>query len=96
VAASRVQHFPINAPLLYVEENEIPELTRVELLRVAPEGAFVDGNTQVYLVGTIGDEVRREVEAMGYRTRVLTAPDPIPLSVIALLPSAPPDRHPAA
>jgi len=82
VAASRVQHFPINAPLLYVEENSIPELTRAELLRLAPEGAFVDGNTQVYQVGTIGERVRRDVEAMGYRTRVLTAPDPIALSEV--------------
>ena len=82
VAASRVQHFPVNAPLLYVDEGSIPEQTRNELLRLAPEGVAGDGNVQVYLVGTIGDAVRREVEELGYKTRVLTAPDPIELAVV--------------
>jgi hypothetical protein len=82
VAASRVQHFPVNAPLLYVDEDAIPELTRAELLRLAPEGVPSDGNVQVYLVGTIGEAVLEEVEDMGYRTRVLTAPDPILLAEV--------------
>lgn len=80
VAASRTQHFPINAPLLYVEENAIPELTRDELLRLAPEGVPADDNVQVYVVGDIGETVQTEVEDMGYRVRALTADDPIELS----------------
>jgi len=83
VAASRVQHFPVNAPLLYVTRDEIPELTRQELLRLKPEGVAVDGNVQVYVVGTIGDEVVGQVEAMGYKTRLLRAGDPIELAVLA-------------
>ena len=83
VAMSRVQHFPVNAPLLYVDEDGIPELTRSEMLRLEPEGVAMDSNVQVYLVGTISDAVRREVEAMGYDTRVLTAPDPILLAEVA-------------
>lgn len=83
VAASRIQHFPVNAPLLYVDENSIPELTRTELLRLEPEGVPMDQNVQVYLVGTIGEAVREEVEAIGYRTRVLTAPNPILLAEVA-------------
>lgn len=79
-AASRVQHFPVNAPLLYVDENSIPDLTRNELLRLMPEGVAMDRNVQVYLVGTIGDAVRDEVEAMGYRTRSFITSDPIELS----------------
>lgn len=80
LAASRVQHFPVNAPLLYVDEDSIPPLTRDELLRLKPEGVPVDGNVQVYLVGTIGDQVRREVEELGFRVRAFTGPDPIALS----------------
>lgn len=80
VAASRVQHFPVNAPLLYVDTDSIPELTRNELLRLKPEGVPMDRNIQVYLVGTIGDGVRREVESLGYRTRTLSAPDPAALA----------------
>ncbi len=82
VAASRVQHFPVNAPLLYVEQDSIPELTRSELLRLKPEGVAFDQNVQVYLVGTISESVREEVEAMGYRTRVLTADNPIELAYV--------------
>lgn len=74
VATSRVQHFPVNAPILYVDENSLPEMTRNELLRLKPEGVPADGNVQVYLVGTIGDEVRRQVEALDFSTRLLTAP----------------------
>lgn len=82
VAASRVQHNPVNAPLLYVDEGSLPEQTRNELLRLGPEGVAADGNVQIYLVGTIGDAVRREVEELGFETRVLTAPDPIELAVV--------------
>jgi hypothetical protein len=81
-AASRVQHFPVNAPLLYVDEGSLPALTRAELLRLKPEGVPMDGNVQVYLVGSIGEAVRQEVEALGYRVRALTAPDPVALSEV--------------
>lgn len=80
VAASRVQHFPVNAPLLYVNGEGIPQLTRAELLRLKPEGVPMDGNVQVYLVGTIGPEVQQQVEQLGFQTRVFTAPDPAALA----------------
>ncbi len=83
VAASRVQHFPVNAPLLYVDENAIPELTRSELLRLQPEGVPMDGNVQVYVVGSIGDAVVEEVREMGYQVRVMRAPDPASLAEVA-------------
>jgi hypothetical protein len=82
VAASRVQHFPVNAPLLLVDEQRIPELTRQELLRLKPEGVPMDQNTQVYLIGAIGDAVRQEIEQMGYQTRSLRAPNPIELAEV--------------
>ncbi len=80
VAASRVQHFPTNAPLLYAADEGLPEATRQELVRLRPEGAFGDRNVQVYLVGTIPDQVRREVEDLGYRTRALRGRDPVHLA----------------
>lgn len=82
VAASRVQHFPVNAPILYVDQTSIPDATWNELLRLAPEGAFADFNVQVYLVGTIGAAVRETVRSAGFRTRLLTAPDPITLAEV--------------
>lgn len=79
-AASRVQHFPVNAPILYVDAESMPPATVQELVRLNPEGVPMDGNRQVYLVGTIGEAVRREVEAMGFRTRTFKAADPIALA----------------
>lgn len=81
-AASRVQHFPVNAPLLYVDDGGLPEATRSELLRLMPEGVAQDGNVQVYLVGTLPEGVAREVTGMGFRARALTAPDPIALTEV--------------
>jgi hypothetical protein len=83
VAASRVQHFPVNAPLLWVDENSIPAMTRNELLRLKPEGVPMDENNQVYLVGTIGDVVEREVRSLGFRVRRLQADNPIDLAEVA-------------
>ncbi|HSJ58789.1 MAG TPA: cell wall-binding repeat 2 family protein [Anaerolineae bacterium] len=83
VAASRFQHHPVDAPLLYVDQNSLPEITRNELLRLQPEGVPVDGNVQVYIVGTIGDNVVDEVEEMGYKTRVVRADTPVDLAVLA-------------
>jgi hypothetical protein len=80
VAASRIQHFPVNAPLLYVEEDSIPELTRNELLRLAPEGVAMDGNVQVYIVGNIDTSVEDAVQDLGYKTRAFRTDDAIELS----------------
>lgn len=79
-AASRVQHFPVNAPLLYVDEASLPAMTRAELIRLKPEGVPMDGNVQVYLVGTISAAVQSEVEDLGYRVRAFRTSDPIVLT----------------
>lgn len=81
VATSRIQHFPVNAPILYVTEGGIPEPTRNELLRLVPEGVFADRNVQVYLVGETAAAVNDEVEAMGYKTRIFTADNPAELAL---------------
>lgn len=79
-AVSRVSHFPVNAPMLYVEEDSIPDLTRNELLRLQPEGVPVDGNTQVYVVGDIDASVVEDVRALGFETRTFITDDPLELS----------------
>jgi hypothetical protein len=83
VAANRMQHFPVNAPLLYAAPAGLPELTRRELLRLAPEGVPMDGNVQVYLVGSIGAAVETEVRGLGFKTRRIQGADPIALAVAA-------------
>lgn len=82
VATSRIQHFPVNAPILYVDEGGVPDITRNELLRLQPEGVPADRNVQVYLVGETAAAVEGDVEALGFKTRTFTAPDPARLAQV--------------
>ena len=77
-ATTRLQHFPVNAPMLYVTDGgtQLPKETKDELERLGPEGVMMDGNVQVYLAGAISPAVRSEVEAMGFKTRAFSVGDP--------------------
>ena len=80
VATTRLQHFPVNAPMLFVTDEgaTLPEATRDELERLGPEGVMMDNNVQVYLVGDIAPTVAEEIEVeLGYNTRQIYAPDPV-------------------
>ena len=81
LAASRVTHFPVNAPVLYVDEDRLPPETLAEMKRLGPDGNNYDSNVQVYLVGAISERVEREVrDTLGYRTRAFRIDDPFALS----------------
>lgn len=80
IATTRLQHFPINAPILYLTEagTAIPEVTRKELERLKPEGVMMDNNVKVYVAGTIGEEIVRQVEEdLGLDVRQIYGPDPL-------------------
>ncbi len=80
IATTRLQHFPVNAPMLFVIENgtEVPEVTMRELERLDPEGVMMDNNVQVYLAGNISEDVARQIEGrLGYAVRRLYAADPV-------------------
>lgn len=77
LAASRVTHFPVNAPVLYVDADRLPPETRAELQRLAPEGNTYDRKVQVYLVGPVNEGVVREVrDVLGFRVRAFPIADP--------------------
>jgi hypothetical protein len=81
LAGSRITHFPVNAPVLYVDEDRLPPETLAELERLGPAGNTFDRQVQVYLVGPISERVRREVEdKLGYKTRAFRTADPLVLS----------------
>jgi hypothetical protein len=83
LAASRITHFPVNAPVLYVDEDRLPPETLAELRRLGPDGNVYDSNVQVYLVGPISERVEAEVEeTLGYKTRAFRTDDPVALSEI--------------
>lgn len=80
-AMHRITHMPVNAPVLYLDENgRLPEPTRQEMKRLRPDGVVQDRQVQVYLVGgdpSVAEQVERE---LGYNVRTLTAPDPVGLA----------------
>ena len=71
-AAIGLIHHPIDAPILYVKEDSLPEATRKELERLGPEGVMQDGNVQVYLVGDIKDKIKDEIKK-SFKTRSFQA-----------------------
>lgn len=81
LAASRITHFPVNSPVLYVNADRLPPETPTELKRLGPDGNTYDSNVQVYLVGPISEGVEREVrEKIGYKTRAFRIDDPFAMS----------------
>jgi hypothetical protein len=81
LAASRITHFPVNSPTLYVDADRLPPETLAELKRLGPDGNVYDANVQVYLVGGISERVEQEVrEILGYKTRAFRVEDPVTLS----------------
>lgn len=79
MATTRLQHFPVNAPMLYLTDNgtNLPETTKDELERLDPEGVMMDRNVQVYLAGNIGEEMVSTLESLDYKVQRIFAEDPI-------------------
>ncbi len=80
IATTRLQHFPVNAPMLFVTDGgtRLPTATRDELERLGPEGVMMDHNVQVYLVGDIDPAVAHEIEVeLNLKTRRIFAADPV-------------------
>lgn len=84
LATTRLQHMPVNAPMLFVTDNGtvLPEETRKELERLGPEGVMMDDNVQVYLVGDIDQSVVDEVEKLKLKTRTIYASNPVELAEV--------------
>lgn len=81
LAASRITHFPVNAPVLYVNADRLPPETLAEMKRLGPDGNTYDFGVQVYLVGPISESVEREVQdKLGYKTRAFRVDNPFALS----------------
>lgn len=68
-AAVPLIHHPIDAPILFVDADRLPPATAAALARFQPHGNAFDGKVTAYLVGAIGEGVRRDVERLGYRVR---------------------------
>jgi len=47
LAASRITHFPVNSPTLYVDADRLPPETLAEMKRLGNDGNTCDSNVQV-------------------------------------------------
>lgn len=65
IQAARIIHHPVNAPILYIEKDSIPEVTWKEMERLDPQGIFIDRNTKTVLVGNIGESVKKKIREKG-------------------------------
>lgn len=65
----RITHDPINAPILFTEENAIPESTLKEMDRLNPKGLFVDANVKIILVGDMGQEIKNTLNQKNLKYR---------------------------
>lgn len=61
-------HHPNNGPVLFVNQNNVPEVTKNELKRLNPVGSKLNNEMQVVLVGNLDPNVEQEIKGMGYKT----------------------------
>ncbi|MGG2196877.1 cell wall-binding repeat-containing protein [Paenibacillus validus] len=60
-------HHPNNGPVLFVNKNNVPEITKNELKRLNPVGSTLNNGTQVILVGNLDQNVEQEIKGMGFK-----------------------------
>lgn len=64
VAASPLQHFPVDGPLLLTDPYRLPYLVAQEIIRLNPSGAA--GSAQVVVVGSVSEGVLADVRQLGF------------------------------
>lgn len=72
LASADLIHFPTNGPVLYVDQDQVPTETEVELKRLDPSGISMDEGTQVILAGT-SNTVEQTVQSWGFKTKRIDA-----------------------
>ncbi|CQR73789.1 Putative cell wall binding repeat 2 [Sporomusa ovata DSM 2662] len=82
IVATEISHFPINAPILYTNRSNIPEITLDEIKRLDPEGVFQDGNIKILLIGEVEDVVKNQLHQENLKFRALSAPSPEELAAL--------------
>ena len=72
IAASPLVHFPIDAPILFTDGNILNRKTLWEILKLSPKG--YEG-IHVIIVGSISNNIVRELNMYGLRTARITGQD---------------------
>ncbi|MEC0246332.1 MULTISPECIES: cell wall-binding repeat-containing protein [Paenibacillus] len=69
-------HHPNNGPVLFVNKDNVPDVTLNELKRLKPIGTETNKGTQVILVGDLDPKVEEQVKALGYKTDKIAGGNP--------------------
>lgn len=83
MAAVSIIHHPIDAPILFVDQDRLPPETKAALERFHPEGVAFDRKVQIIVVGSISDQVVQEVEALELKVRHIQGAQDDPASLAA-------------
>lgn len=76
ISAAELIQFPVNAPILFVDESGIPAVTLEELERLSPVGVERADGIQVFAIGAAASKaVLDELQQLGLKTRSITASD---------------------
>lgn len=81
ISAVPLIHFPMDAPILYVSRNGIPQVTADELKRLNPTGIVPANDVQIIVVGAAANKgVLGKLDSMGFKHQQITAPNPAELA----------------
>ncbi|GGG24350.1 cell wall-binding repeat-containing protein [Paenibacillus abyssi] len=80
VVSANLIHHPNDGPILFVDKDGIPDVTRNELTRLRPKGVEMNDGIQVMLVGDLDQAVEEQAIEMGFKTDKITADNPAALA----------------
>ncbi len=81
ITATPLIHFPDNAPVLYVNRDGIPKITRDEIQRLAPVGIGRHNGVQAFVVGGAANPaVLAALRQLGLKYETVTASNPASLA----------------
>lgn len=81
ILAGRISHEPINAPILYIKKDYIPEETLKEIERLKPRGVFLDGNIKIILIGDVDVGVLKKLNDQKLKYRHINGENTFSLSL---------------
>ena len=76
ISATPLIHFPNDAPILFVNNDGIPQVTLDEIKRLGDTGIARDDNTDVFAIGNAANPaVLSQLQALNLKVHTITAPD---------------------
>lgn len=79
VLSADLIHHPSNGPILFVNQDGIPEVTANEMKRLKPKGVEGNRGVQAILVGDLDEKVAKQIKELGFKTDSVTADNPAAL-----------------